>query len=79
MASTTTKPSSSSPPPNPVEDVVTFAVRPGMILELIVPERVPLIATEPAPARTRMRLQTRPQASQPAIATARRHCTWAWG
>ncbi|MDW4903198.1 hypothetical protein RB625_32820 [Streptomyces californicus] len=38
-----------------------------------------LIATEPTPTRTRMRLEPRPKTSQPAIATARRHCTWAWG
>ncbi|MFJ1789642.1 hypothetical protein ACIOML_35705 [Streptomyces anulatus] len=38
-----------------------------------------LIATEHTPQRTRTRLQPRPKTSQPKIATARRHCTWAWG
>ncbi|MFC8705871.1 hypothetical protein ACFUIV_27325 [Streptomyces anulatus] len=38
-----------------------------------------LIATEHTPQRTRTRLQPRPKTTQPQIATARRHCTWAWG
>ncbi|WP_228184082.1 hypothetical protein [Streptomyces anulatus] len=40
-----------------------------------------LIATEHTPARTRTRtrLQPRPKTTQPQIASARRHCTWAWG
>ncbi|MFJ1802882.1 hypothetical protein [Streptomyces sp. NPDC088180] len=38
-----------------------------------------LIATEHTPNRTHTRLQPRPKTSQPQIATARRHCTWAWG
>ncbi|MFI8201021.1 hypothetical protein ACIF6K_31615 [Streptomyces sp. NPDC085942] len=38
-----------------------------------------LIATEPTPRRTRTRLQPRPKTPERQIATARRHCTWAWG
>ncbi|WP_165890990.1 hypothetical protein [Streptomyces globisporus] len=38
-----------------------------------------LIATDTTPARIRNRLQPRPKASKPLIATARRHRTWAWG
>ncbi|MFB7301338.1 hypothetical protein [Streptomyces rubiginosohelvolus] len=38
-----------------------------------------LIATDTTPTRVRNRLQPRPKASKPLIATARRHRTWAWG
>ncbi|MDX2404594.1 hypothetical protein NJO91_15865 [Streptomyces microflavus] len=38
-----------------------------------------LIATDTSPTRIRNRLQPRPKASRPVIATARRHRTWAWG
>ncbi|MFH9125735.1 hypothetical protein [Streptomyces globisporus] len=38
-----------------------------------------LIATDTTPTRIRNRLQPRPKASKPLIATARRHRTWAWG
>ncbi|MFL0028471.1 hypothetical protein ACJBCE_36725 [Streptomyces sp. NBUL23] len=38
-----------------------------------------LIATYATPSHVRNRLQPRPKASRPLIATARRHCTWAWG
>ncbi|CAM5655190.1 hypothetical protein [Streptomyces californicus] len=37
------------------------------------------VVTRTTALRTRMRLEPRPKTSQPAIATARRHCTWAWG